>query len=64
MSKDMNPITAISTAKSAQFDEVIGIILRHKSRALISVNEETIAAAWSVGGYVSAKLKSEEWGSK
>ena len=54
----------MSTANSVQFDEVIGIILRCKSRALSTVNEEIIAAAWNVGGYVSSKLKSEEWGSK
>ena len=44
--------------------EVIDIILRHKSRASKAVNEELLLTAWYVGGYVSAKLKSEEWGSK
>lgn len=47
-----------------QFGEVIDIILRHKSRASKAVNEELLLTAWYVGGYVSAKLKSEEWGSK
>ena len=47
-----------------QFGEVIDIILRHKSRASKAVNEELLLMAWHVGGYVSAKLKSEEWGSK
>ena len=47
-----------------QFGEVIDIILRHKSRASKAVNEELLLTAWHVGGYVSAKLKSEEWGSK
>lgn len=47
-----------------QFDEVIGIILQHKSRAARMVNEELLQTAWHVGQYVSAKLKSEAWGSK
>lgn len=47
-----------------QFGEVIDIILQHKSRATKAVNEELLLTAWHVGGYVSAKLKSEEWGSK
>ena len=47
-----------------QFSEVVNIILRHKSRATKAVNEELLLTAWHVGGYVSAKLKSEEWGSK
>lgn len=47
-----------------QFGEVIDIILQHKSRASRAVNEELLLTAWHVGSYVSAKLKSEEWGSK
>lgn len=47
-----------------QFAEVIDIILQHKSNASRVVNEELLLSAWHVGGYVSAKLKSEEWGSK
>ena len=47
-----------------QFGEVIDIILQHKGRASRAVNNELLCTAWHVGGYVSAKLKSEEWGSK
>lgn len=47
-----------------QFGEVIDIILQHKSRASRAVNNELLLTAWHVGSYVSAKLKSEEWGSK
>lgn len=47
-----------------QFGEVIDIILQHKSRASKAVNEELLLTAWHVGGYVSGKLKNEEWGSK
>lgn len=54
----------IALSMEQQFGEVIDIILRHKSRASRVVNEELLLTAWHVGGYVSAKLKSEEWGSK
>lgn len=47
-----------------QFDEIVDIILSHRSRASRAVNNELLLTAWHVGGYVSAKLKSEEWGSK
>lgn len=47
-----------------QFGEVIDIILQHRSRASRAVNNELLLSAWYVGSYVSAKLKSEEWGSK
>lgn len=54
----------IAISMEQQFGEVIDIILQHKSRASRAVNEELLLTAWHVGGYVSAKLKSEEWGSK
>lgn len=54
----------IAVSVEQQFGEVIDIILRHKSRASNAVNAELLLTAWHVGGYVSAKLKSEEWGSK
>lgn len=54
----------IAISMEQQFGEIIDIILQHKSRASRVVNEELLLTAWLVGGYVSAKLKSEEWGSK
>ncbi len=54
----------IAISIEQQFGEVIDIILQHKNRASRAVNEELLLTAWHVGGYVSAKLKSEEWGSK
>lgn len=54
----------IAISIEQQFGEVIAIILQHKSRASRAVNKELLLTAWYVGGYVSAKLKSEEWGSK
>lgn len=54
----------IAISMEQQFGEIIDIILQHKSRASRAVNNELLFTAWHVGSYVSAKLKSEEWGSK
>lgn len=59
-----NKESLINIGIEQQFSEVIGIIQQHKSRASKAVNNELLLTAWHVGGYVSAKLKSEEWGSK
>ena len=54
----------ISSLQEKQFAEVVELIIQHKCRASVAVNNETLFTAWSVGKYVSAKLKNEEWGSK
>mgnify|MGYP004653657523 FL=1 len=47
-----------------QFTEVVDIIVQHRSKASCAVNEQSLFCAWYVGGYISKKLKREEWGSK
>lgn len=61
-----NKLTSNETRQdiTRQFDEIVDIILSHRNRASHAVNNELLMTAWQVGGYVSAKLKSEEWGSK
>lgn len=54
----------VTQSQEQQFGEVVNIIVQHKSQASRAVNQEMLLTAWHVGGYVSAKLKSEEWGSK
>ena len=54
-------LTGLDMAR--QFDEIVEIILSHRSRASRAVNNELLMTAWQVGCYVSTKLKSEEWGS-
>ena len=54
----------INSLQEQQFTEVVELILQHKNRASVAVNNETLFTAWSVGKYVSDKLKNEEWGSK
>ena len=60
----MDENKSIIVLHEKQFDEVISIIQLHQSKASRMVNEELLQTAWYVGSYVSAKLKSEEWGSK
>ncbi|MBQ4437684.1 DUF1016 family protein [bacterium] len=45
------------------FNQVYTIIELHRSRALQEVNNNSLFIAWNVGAYVSAKIKSSEWGS-
>ena len=54
----------VAISMEQQFGEIIDIILQHKGRASRAVNTELLFTDWHVGGYVSAKLKSEEWGGK
>ena len=54
----------INSLQEQQFTEVVELILQHKNRASVAVNNETLFTAWSVGKYVSDKLKNKEWGSK
>ena len=54
----------ISSSQEREFTEVVNIIVQHRSKASRAVNEQSLLCAWYVGGYVSKKLKSEEWGSK
>ena len=57
----MNSINSIATK---EFQQVQGIISLHRSKALQTVNNENLLAAWEVGTFVSARLKSSAWGSK
>ena len=46
------------------FEEIRSIITLHRSTASRGVNTEFILMNWEVGAYISARLKSNEWGSK
>lgn len=61
----MNDKTELGVSQQErQFAEVVDIIAQHRSHASQVVNEDTLLTAWQVGAYVSAKLKSAEWGNK
>ena len=53
-----------SDKRDSRFEHIRGIINLHRSRALKTVNDESLLICWNVGQYVSAKLQSSEWGSK
>ncbi len=46
------------------FEEIRSIIVTHRSSASRGVNTESILMNWEIGSYISARLKSNEWGSK
>ena len=50
----------IEISINQQFVELLHGIEQLRSAASQAVNEKLIQIAWYVGGYVSAKLKSEE----
>ena len=47
-----------------EFELVNNIIERHWNRAIGLANAESLMTYWTVGAFVSARLKSAEWGSK
>lgn len=53
-----------NATQEQEFTEVVNIIVLHRSKASRTINEQSLLCAWYVGGFVSKKLKKEEWGSK
>lgn len=53
-----------NSTQEQEFTKVVNIIVQHRSKASRTINEQSLLCAWYVGGYVSKKLKREEWGSK
>ncbi|MBQ9254462.1 MAG: DUF1016 family protein [Bacteroidales bacterium] len=47
-----------------QFEQIRDIILNHRSKALRSVNEESLLMSWHIGRIISERINSNEWGSK
>lgn len=45
-----------------EFDTVYSIISAHRKRVIRTVNNESMAMVWEVGGYVSNRLKTSDWG--
>jgi len=54
----------IDRTETNEFQQVQGIITLHRSRALQTVNNESLLTAWEVGAFVSDRLKNSSWGSK
>lgn len=49
--------------KAQDFNQIYSIIDIHRKRALQEVNNNSLLIAWNVGGYVSKKINSSQWGS-
>ena len=49
--------------KKENFNQVYSIIQIQRTRALRELNNNSLFIAWNVGGYVSQKINSSEWGS-
>ena len=47
-----------------EIQELIGIIQSHRDRAYRKINEELVEMYFEIGKYLSAKIKTEKWGSK
>ena len=54
----------INRIETTEFQQIQGIISLHRSKALQTVNNENLLAAWEVGAFVSDRLKKSAWGSK
>ena len=59
-----NAIDLSGQAITRQSPDLVDNTLSPRRLVSRAVNNELLMTAWQVGGYVSAKLKSEEWGSK
>lgn len=44
------------------FEAVCGIIATHRNRVVSGINNESLMMVWEVGGFISHKLKSSDWG--
>ena len=49
-------------AKAGKFDEVLSLIATARQRAHQAVNAELVGLYWELGGYLSRKIASAEWG--
>ncbi len=53
---------ALATATDeTDFASVLGIITTHRSRALMSVNVESLLTYWEIGAFLSPRIHSGSW---
>ena len=48
----------------SEFQAIYNIIQIHRQRVASTVDRESLTMIWDVGGYVSQKLRSAEWGER
>lgn len=64
MNKEISKIEFDFNDLHDHFKYINSIIESHRSLAITSVNNETLASNWEVGQYISNQLKSSNWGDK
>lgn len=65
MAKKQNTLVPIADNQMAyrtEFENIYDIISFHKKRAMKAIHNESLLMIWTVGGYVSGKLKQSAWG--
>lgn len=62
--KKVAPVVRQMPVRTAagRFDEVLALIAAARQRAHQSVNVELVGLYWELGGYISRKIASAEWG--
>ena len=59
MKKEKRPVKIVSDEKD--FSAVLDIITTHRSRALMSVNVESLLTYWEIGAFLSPRIHSGSW---
>lgn len=62
--KNVNEAFSKAIQIESHFEQIHNIIDVHRSRALQTVNSESLLICWEIGKYVSTKIKNSEWGGK
>lgn len=52
----------ITTIHKEEFEVVYNIISSHRNKIVQVINNESLSMMWEVGGFVSTKIKSANWG--
>ena len=59
MKKEKRPVKIVSDEKD--FSAVLDIITTHRSRALMSINVESLLTYWEIGAFLSPRIHSGSW---
>jgi len=60
--KRENNIDSTSLAHRDEFEVVCDIISSHRNKVIQVINNESLLMMWEIGGFVSTKIKSSNWG--
>jgi len=52
----------ITTIHKEEFEVVYNIISSHRNKVVQVINNESLSMMWEIGGFVSTKIKSANWG--